>query len=80
MQNEAKTTHPWQNRSYEAERRIVGRVERRGDLTRIILAHGVRYGVYLELAMGKRFAVLWPTIQKYTPEILRAVAALGGGR
>ena len=50
MENEAKATHPWTNRTGEAERRIAGRAERRGDMTRISLSHGVRYGVYLELA------------------------------
>jgi len=80
MQNEAAAKHPWTNRNHFAERGLAGRVERRGDLIRIILAHSVRYGVYLELAMGKRFAILWPTIQKYAAEILRAVAKIGGGK
>jgi len=80
MQDEAKHTHPWQNRSGEAEKRIVGRAERRGDVTRISLSGGVRYMVYLELAMGKRWAVLWPTIKRNTPKILQAIAKLGGGR
>lgn len=79
MENEAKATHPWTNRTYMAERSIMGRVERRGDLVRITLSIGVRYGVYLELAMRKRWAIVWPTIRKYTPEILRGVAKLGGG-
>lgn len=72
--------HPWQNITYMAERSITGRAERRGDLTRISLSGGVRYMVYLELAMEKRWAVLWPTIKRHTPEILKAVAKLGGGR
>jgi hypothetical protein len=80
MENEAKATHPWTNRTGEAERRIVGRVERRGDMTRISLSHGVRYGVYLELANEKRYAVLWPTIRRHAPEILNAVAKIGGGK
>jgi|GEM_PF-1173619 len=79
MQNEAQATHPWINRTYMAERSIMGRVERRGDLIRITLSIGVNYGVYLELAMRKRWAIVWPTIRKYTPEILKGVAKLGGG-
>ena len=83
MENEAKAEppagHPWQNRTYMAERSIAGRVDRRGDITRISLSGGVRYMVYLELAMGKRFAILWPTIKRNANEILKAVARLGGG-
>lgn len=79
MENEVKDKHPWDNRSRMAQDTLAGRVERRGDLTRITLSHGVRYGVYLELAMGKRFAALWPKIKERTPEILKAVAQLGGG-
>lgn len=80
MENEAKATHPWTNRTGEAERRIAGRVERRGDLTRITLSSGVHYGVYLELAMGKRFAILWPTIKRHATEVLDAIRRIGGGR
>lgn len=72
--------HPWQNISYRAEGSIQGRAERRGDTTRISLSGGVRYMAYLELAMGKRWAVLWPTIKRNAPKILQAVAKLGGGR
>ena len=81
MENDLKAdgARPWTDRTYQARDRIAGRVERRGDLTRITLSHGVRYGVYLELAMGKRFAALWPKIKERTPEILKAVAKLGGG-
>lgn len=72
--------HPWQNITHRAENSTVGRAERRGDVTRISLSGGVRYMVYLELAMGKRWAVLWPTIKRNAPRILQAVAKLGGGR
>lgn len=65
MENEVKDKHPWDNRSRMAQDTLAGRVERRGDLTRISLSHGVRYGVYLELAMGKRFAALWPKIKGF---------------
>ena len=80
MQNEAKSSHPWTNRSGQAELRIAGRAERRGDMTRISLSSGVRYMVYLELANEKRYVILWPTINRHAPEILQAIGRIGGGR
>ncbi|MCC0679550.1 MULTISPECIES: hypothetical protein [unclassified Clostridioides] len=48
LETEAKTNHPWQNRSHDAESRLKGSYEWQGDNVRLALSHGVDYGVFLE--------------------------------
>lgn len=67
---------PWKDHSHFARTTIQGKCERREYGVRITLSGGVYYMVYLEYAMGKRFAHLWPTVRKMGPEILQEIARL----
>lgn len=74
----ARADAPWRDHSGHARGGITGRAERRGNLIIITLSGSVRYLTYLELAHGKKWAVLWPTMQKNAQRILRGFAKIGG--
>lgn len=79
----AKAEAPWTDRTAHARGGLTGSAARSGSVIRITLSGSVRYLVYLELAHGKRFAVLWPTMQKHQQRILNGfarVASSGGSR
>lgn len=75
-----KSHHPWQNRTGNAERGLNARVtqSKKKYVTTIELAHGkdIWYGVYLEYSMGRRFAIIEPTIRIKGPEVMENMAAL----
>lgn len=63
LQNFAKENRKWTDRTGQARQRLHGYV---GDIPegyRIFLAHGVDYGIWLELANGKRFAIIPDSIR-----------------
>lgn len=70
----AKAEAPWTDRTGHARGGLTGASSRSGSVIRITLSGSVRYLVYLELAHGKRFAVLWPTLQKHQGRILDGFA------
>lgn len=78
LESFAKADAPWRDRSGHARGGIAGRAERRGSVIAITLSGSVRYLVYLELAHGKRWAVLWPTLQRHQRRILNGFAKIGG--
>lgn len=63
MQNEAKINAKWTDRTGRARASLNSGVERRESGYAIRLAHGVDYGVWLELAHEKRFAIIDDTIR-----------------
>ena len=48
MEKHAKENAPWKDRTSPARQSINGRATRAGDTTIMSIAHGVRYGKYLE--------------------------------
>ena len=41
------------------------------NIVRITLAHGVDYGIWLELAHGKNYAIIAPTVREEGPRIIK---------
>lgn len=76
MENYAKTNRPWTDRTGHARQRLVGWVETLSTKVRIHIGHGVSYGVYLELAHEKRYAILNRTVQATSDEILKGYSKL----
>lgn len=76
METYAKRYAPWHDRTGHARGTIQGKCERREYGVRITLSSGMYYAVYLEYAMGKRWAILWPTMDKLGPDILREIGRL----
>ena len=76
LEGQAKENRPWTDRTGDARKRLTGYVTTTSKGYRINLAHGVDYGIWLELAMEKRFAILEPTIRLEGPEVIRGMKNL----
>ena len=76
LEGDAKEHRPWTDRTGDARKRLNGYVTEIPNGYRINLAHGVDYGIWLELAMEKRFAILEPTVRLQGPEVLRGMNRL----
>lgn len=59
----AKENRRWTDRTGQARDRLNSTVVTMAAGYRIYLAHGVDYGIWLELAHGKRFAIIPQTIE-----------------
>lgn len=73
LEGYAKEHRPWTDRTGDARKRLTGYVTTIPHGYRINLAHGVDYGIWLELAMEKRFAILEPTVRLKGPEVIRGM-------
>lgn len=71
-----KQHRPWTDRTGMAKARLSGSVQKVQEGLRIALAHGVDYGIWLELANEKRFAIIQPTIQAKSGDVLKGFARL----
>lgn len=72
-----KTNRPWTDRTGQARQRLTGRVEHPDrENWEIVLSHGVDYGIYLEFAHEKKYAIIYPTIQLKSPEIMESFQGL----
>lgn len=71
FENYAKINRPWTDRTGHARQRLVGWVETFSDKVRIHIGHGVDYGVYLELCNEKRYAILQPTVNACSKEVIQ---------
>ena len=76
FENYAKQNRPWTDRTGQARQRLTGWVEMFSDKIRIHIGHGVDYGIYLELANQRRFAILQKTVNAASPEILEGFSEL----
>ena len=76
FENYAKQNRPWTDRTGQARQRLTGWVEMFSDKIRIHIGHGVDYGIYLELANQRRFAILQKTVNAMSPEILEGFSEL----
>jgi hypothetical protein len=65
LEAQAKVNAPWQDDTGNARNGLKGFMESSLDTVRIVLAHSASYGIYLELARGGKYAILWPTIRDY---------------
>ena len=70
MQNYAKQNRPWTDRTGAARQRLTGTGYAVPTGYQIRLAHGVNYGIWLELAHEKRYAIIEPTIQAKGPDVI----------
>ncbi len=79
MQDDLRQSAPWTDRTGAARRGLFSVAEQTSkELVTIWLSHGhtVKYGVWLEVRWGGRYAVIEPTIQKWLPEINRLLKEL----
>lgn len=84
-QDYAKKNFKWTPRSGAAHTGLNAGVRAMNDSElELWVAHSVNYGIYLELAMQKRYAILVPTIDYIRPilfeQVLKFLKDLGKGR
>lgn len=63
LRDYAQENRKWTDRTGHARQRLSGSVSTISSGYRIYLAHGVDYGIWLELANGKRFSIIPQTIE-----------------
>lgn len=83
LQNSARENRKWTDRTGHARQRLTGYVGKIPEGYRITLAHGVDYGIWLELAHEKRFAIIPRTIEyvgtfEIMPGFQRLIERLNG--
>lgn len=74
-----KSNRPWVDRTGMAKATLNAKVSLQGpSKVRITLAHGVSYGIWLELAHGKNNAIIAPTIDTEGPRLLSGMGNIMG--
>lgn len=73
LQSSAQSNARWTDRTGSARQRLNAYVSAIANGYRITLAHGVEYGIWLELAHEKRFSIIPETLNRVgTYEIMPA--------
>lgn len=71
IQAKMKLNRPWTDRTGMAKALLNAKVSQPNkNIVRITLAHGVDYGIWLELAHGKNYAIIAPTVRDEGPRIV----------
>jgi hypothetical protein len=84
LENSAKRNARWTDRTGSARGRLKAEPSLRPNGLRISLAHGVDYGIWLELANEKRYAIIEETIREVgsreiMPALNKFMEGLGRG-
>ncbi len=66
----------WTNRTGQAAARMFTNAEMADNVISWFMAHGVQYGVYLELANDRRFAAINPILEEYAIYFIQDVRKL----
>lgn len=74
LEAKMKSNRPWTDRTGMAKATLSARVSQPDQNTiRITLAHGVEYGIWLELAHEKNYAIVAPTIREEGPRVVEGL-------
>lgn len=77
LQEKMKVNRPWTDQTGRAKASLSGSFSVIDNETyRITLAHGVSYGIWLELANEKNYAIIGPTITEEGPKIVDGLGNL----
>lgn len=76
-----KNNAPWTDRTGNARQTLNAPVEPQVyqaglDMVEIILAHGVEYGIFLELSNAGRYAIIAPALDHWGPILWADIRAL----
>lgn len=72
IESKMKINRPWTDRTNMAKVRLNAKVSQpSNNIVRITLAHGVDYGIWLELANEKNYAIIAPTVREEGPRIVQ---------
>lgn len=75
IQDYAQSNAPWTDRTGEARQGLETEVYRRGTTLVLELYHTVDYGIWLETIQSGTFAIIMPTLEAYSDQVMRAVGA-----
>lgn len=71
LQAKMKVNRPWTDRTGMAKGMLNAKVSQpSSNIVRITLAHGVDYGIWLEIAHEKNYAIIAPTVREEGPRII----------
>lgn len=70
----AKRSAPWTDQTGNARGSLSGNYEGGGTQHKIVVAHGVDYGIWLEVRFSGRYAVINPTIAHEGPEVMKTLS------
>ncbi len=78
MQDDARRTAPWTDRTGNARQGLFGTKEDEGlgKSVKIFLAHTMDYGLWLEVAHGGKYKIIWPTIAANLKPLLADLKAI----
>lgn len=79
LESYAKENASWEDRTGNARQSLHAWVEDLSkDVVALYLAHGMEYGVYLELRWGGKYAILLPTFEAHYQAITRMLREVFG--
>lgn len=70
----ARANAPWTDRTSNARNGLFAKAERDRPHYRIIIAHSVPYGIWLEVRFSGRYAIIRPTVDAIGPDVMRTAA------
>lgn len=70
VENYMKNNAPWTDQTGNARNGLAARAYTDGDDYGIVLFHQVPYGIFLETKFGGRDAIIQPTIDAMSPEVM----------
>lgn len=74
LESKMKLERPWTDRTGMAKALLSAKVSQPAlTKIRITFAHGVDYGIWLELANGKNYAIIAPTIRTEGPKVVKGL-------
>lgn len=72
-----KLNRPWTDRTNMAKATLDTKVSQPNSNTiRMTLSHGVEYGIWLELAHNKNYAIIGPTLNIKAPKVVQGMQGL----
>ena len=76
LESQAKENRPWTDRTGHARQGLTGSYEVEPSEISIVLAHTVDYGLWLELAHEKNYAIVDPTVTLHKDSIIQGLQGL----
>lgn len=75
VETAAKTNAPWQDITGEARENLSVELGAEGKTIVLTLMHGVDYGYWLETIQSGYYAIIMPTLEEYSSQIMQTVGA-----
>ena len=77
FQTKMKLSRPWTDRTSMAKAMLTAKVSQPSvNVIRMTLAHGVDYGIWLELANEQNYAIIGPTIKTEGPKLIEGLSGI----